>query len=102
VPRLGVMVGLQTNVDGALRAELAWYDEAIEVCQLGKPKGQENQPATPVFLLKDGDQLSMVVPATAGVRLFSHLALAGGSIDRVAPYEVLERGVDFVRYAVKR
>jgi hypothetical protein len=43
-----------------------------------------------------------IVPATAGIRLFSHLALEGGSLDRVAPYEVLERGVDFVRYAVKR
>jgi hypothetical protein len=102
VPRLGVMLGLQTTAGGALGAELAWYDEAIEVCQLGKPKGQETQPTIPAFLLQDGDQLSMIVPATAGVRLFSHLALAGGSIDRVAPYEVLERGVDFVRYAVKR
>lgn len=102
VPRLGVMVGLQTKADGALRADLAWYDEAIEVCRLGKPKGQEQQPSVPAFLLQDGDQLSMIVPATAGIRLFSSLALEGGSIDSVAPIEVLERGVDFVRYAVKR
>ena len=102
VPRLGVMVGLQTNAGGALCADLAWYEEAVEVCWLGKPKGQEQQPTIPAFLLQDGDQLSMIVPATAGIRLFSSLALEGGSLDGVAPTEVLDRGVDFVRYAVKR
>src|SRR5574343_507991 len=65
VPRLGVMLGLQTNAGGALCADLAWYEEAIEACQLAKPKGQEQQPAIPAFLLQDGNQLSMIVPATA-------------------------------------
>ena len=102
VPRLGVMVGLQTTAGDALSSDLLWYEEAIEACRLAKPKGLEQQPTIPAFLLQDGDQLSMIVPATAGIRLFSSLALDGGSIDSVAPTEVLDRGVDFVRYAVKR
>ena len=102
LPRLGVMGGLQIKEDGALSAELAWYDEAVEVCRLARPKGREQQPATPVFLLHEGQSLSMIVPATAGVRLFSTVALDGCAQGNVAPTEVLERGVDFVRYAVKR
>lgn len=102
VPRLGVMLGLQTNAGGALSGDLVWYDEAIEAARLAKPKGQEKHlPSTPAFLLRDGEMLSMIVPATAGIRLFSNVALEGGSIGNVAPTEVLERGVDFVRYAVK-
>ena len=96
------MLGLQTNASGALCANLAWYDEAIEACLLAKPKGLEKQPSTPAFLLQDGEQLSLIVPATAGIRLFASLALEGSSLDGVAPTEVLDRGVDFVRYAVKR
>jgi hypothetical protein len=102
VPRLGVMGGLQNKADGALSAELVWYDESIEVCRLARPKGREQQPATPAFLLHDGQALSMIVPATAGIRLFSQVALEGCTVDNLAATEVLERGVDFVRYAIKR
>lgn len=102
LPRLGVMGGLQIKADGALSAELTWYDEAVEVCRMARPAGREQQPATPVFLLHDGPAMSMIVPATAGVRLFSKVALDGCAHGHVAPTEVLERGVDFVRYAVKR
>lgn len=102
VPQLGVMCGLQNKADGSLSAELAWYDEAVEVSRLARPKGREQQPATPAFLLHDGQALSMIVPATAGIRLFSNVALEGSTVGNVAPTEVLDRGVDFVRYVVKR
>ena len=88
----------ERKLDGSVTT----LDEAIEAARLAKPKGQEKHlPSTPAFLLRDGEMLSMIVPATAGIRLFSNVALEGGSIGNVAPTEVLERGVDFVRYAVK-
>lgn len=102
-PGLGVMIGLQSNPGGALTADLQWYDERIEAGRLARTGPQDlRQAVTPVFLLHDGETLSMIVPATAGIRLFNALGLDGTAIGNVAPTEVLERGVDFVRYAVKK
>ena len=53
--------------------------------------------------MHDGEQYSLLVPANAAVRLNSVLGFqstAGTPQSRLLPSEVLERGIDFVRYAV--
>lgn len=102
-PRLGIMVGLQSIPGNALAARLAWYDEQIEVGRLARQLPQERHlPVVPAFLLHDGATCSLLVPSSAAIRLDSGLSLEGTSIGHVRPTEVLERGIDFVRYAVDK
>ncbi len=101
-PRLGVMVGLQSISGGALAADLCWYDERIEAGRLARAPQDHHLPVTPVFLLHDGETCMLVAPSIAGIRLNSSLTLEGASVRQVIPTEVLERGVDFVRYAVNK
>ena len=98
---LGVLEGLHTSASGSLTADLKWYEGPIEAGRLmGTSAQQSKQPITPGFLMHDGDQYSLLVPATAGVRLNVVLGFQASSLSRLLPTEVLERGVDFVRYAV--
>lgn len=100
-PRLGVMLGLQSIPGNALAAYLRWYDERIETGRLRRPAAPgQAAPAIPVFLLHDGDDYSLIVPINAGIRLNAGITLEGVTLGHVLPTEVLERGVDFVRYAV--
>ncbi|MBS1141352.1 MAG: hypothetical protein H6R13_2805 [Proteobacteria bacterium] len=102
-PRLGVMIGLQSLATGALAANLKWYDEQIEAGRLGRAALQDKHTqATPAFLLRDGTHYSLIVPSTAGLRLKIGITLEGSAVSHLVPTEVLERGVDFVRYAVTR
>ena len=101
-PRLGVMIGLQSIAGGALAADLVWYDERIEAGRLTRPAQDRHLPVTPIFLLHDSDTCSLIAPSIAGVRLDVGLTLEGTSVNHVVPTEVLERGVDFVRYAVNK
>ncbi len=102
-PRLGVMIGLQSIPGGALAADLQWYEERIEPARLARPvaPGQTNA-VIPVFLLHDGDACSLIVPSVAGIRLDTGVTLEGASVNHLMPTEVLERGVDFVRYAITK
>ncbi len=102
VPRLGTMVGLQSVDGGALAADLIWYDENVEAGRLANLPQDWHLPAIPVFLLHDGENCTLIAPAVAPIRLKARLALEGSSIVEVLPTEVLERGVDFVRYAVDK
>lgn len=102
-PRLGVMIGLQSIQGGALAADIRWYDERIEAGRLARPVPQDRQmPVTPVFLLHDGDTCTLIVPASAALRLETGQSLEGTSVKHIRPTEVLERGVDFVRYAIDK
>jgi hypothetical protein len=102
-PRLGVMISLQSIPGGALAADLEWYDERIEAGRLARPAPLDRQmPVTPVFMLHDGDTCTLIVPATAALRLETWQSLEGLSVNHIRPTEVLERGVDFVRYAVNK
>lgn len=101
-PRLGVMLGLQSIPGDALAADLEWYDERIEACRLARPPQDRHLPVIPVFLLHDGNTCTLIVPPSAGVRLDHGLALEGTTVSHVLPTEVLERGIDFVRYAVNK
>lgn len=100
-PILGVMLGLQTSTEGALTADLKWYPEPIEAGRLVRSAAQERtQPIVAGFLMHDGDQYSLLVPSHAALRLEVGLSFQGASLSHLLPTEVLERGVDFVRYAV--
>ncbi|MBS1140021.1 MAG: hypothetical protein H6R13_1474 [Proteobacteria bacterium] len=102
-PRLGVMVGLQSIPGGALAADLRWYTMRVEAGRLARQTvpGQA-APVVPVFLLHEGKECSLIVPSTAGIRLETGVTLEGTSVGHVMPTEVLERGIDFVRYAVNK
>jgi len=103
-PRLGVLYSLKALSSGALSAELKWYPEPVEAGRLVRSAPQErNQALMPGFLMHDAGQYSLLVPANAAVRLnigLSFQSVAGTPLSHLLPTEVLERGVDFVRYAV--
>lgn len=100
-PRLGVLLGLQATATAALSASLKWYADPVEAGRLVRTPAQErNQPVTPAFLMHEGEQYSLLVPANAAVRLDIGLSFQGAALAHLLPTEVLERGVDFVRYAV--
>ena len=95
-PRLGVMRGLHTNTAGDLTAQLDWYEPAVETGWL-----KQHEAKTPVFLLRSAQSITLVFPASAGVRLGTGIALEGASLKHLVPVEALERGVDFVCYACR-
>ncbi|WP_150428257.1 hypothetical protein [Dechloromonas sp. CZR5] len=103
-PCLGVLYSLQSLASGALSAELSWFPEPIEAGRLVRSSAQERTLAlTPAFLMHDGERYSLLVPANATVRLNIGLGFqssAGTPPSHLLPTEVLERGIDFVRYAV--
>lgn len=103
-PCLGVLYALQTLASGALSAELTWFPEPVEAGRLVRSRAQERtQALTPAFLMHDGEQYSLLVPANAAVRLnigLSFQSTTGTPLSHLLPTEVLERGIDFVRYAV--
>ena len=99
--KLGVLHGLRADSDGQISAEPVWYEERIEAgCLARKITEPKDGPRTPALLLRDGSALSLIVPANATIRLDVAISLEGLSISFATPSEVLERGVDFVRYAV--
>lgn len=101
-PRLGVLFGLQVTAGDVLTGGLHWYPEAIEAGWLKRADPLESKgPRTPVFVLRDGEDLSLVLPASAGARLGVGVAIEGAAIAHLLPQEVLERGIDFVRYACR-
>lgn len=102
-PRLGVLFGLQMTAANALTAGLHWYEEAVEAGSLKRQTAHEQRaPRIPVFLLRNDEEISLIVPASAAVRLGAGLALDDVSLEHLVPTEVLERGVDYVRYACRR
>lgn len=99
--RLGVMLGLRAGSDGALTAELSWFEERIETGMLARRTTEAPDALrTAAFLLHDGARLSLLLPANTVVRLDVPLPLEGLSVGSVVPTLVEERGVDFVRYEV--
>lgn len=96
-PALGVMQGLHCDAEGALRGSVRWYPGRIRAAAFQPPSGGTQRAAA--FLIDDGRQVSLLVPASAGARIDSLLLLE----DETAPRrlgEVVERGADFVRYAI--
>ena len=96
------MSSLQSAADGALAAQLSWYDEGVEAGNLKRfaPKGTK-LVRVPAFLLRHGEGQSLIVPADAGVRLGIALELTDLSVEELIPAEVVERGTDFVLLACR-
>lgn len=100
--RLGVLFGLQVTAGDVLTGGLHWYPENVEAGWLRRTDPLESDaPRTAVFLIREDDELSLILPANVGARLGVGIAIDGTSVTHLQPREVLERGVDFVRYACR-
>ena len=100
VVRLGILQSLQSGPSGELSARLKWFPEKLEAGKLKRsPQQDPRHPAIPVFVLHDKDGLSVLVPVNAGTRMGSGLALESTSVEHLLPTRIIERGVDFIRYA---
>lgn len=97
-PRLGVLSRLLCDAQGGLTARLSWFEQAVAACIIEAPPGQAGGPRLAALLLENGDGLTLILPVNAGVRLNAPLRLQGARLGQVVPLEVIERGVDFVRY----
>ena len=100
--RLGVLRALLGDAGGSLSGTLDWYAGKIEACRL-KPLGPREQkmPRVAAFLLHDAGQVSLLIPSAAPIRPGIGLALEGGTLEHLVPIEVIERGIDFVRYSCR-
>ncbi|UCV11505.1 hypothetical protein KI614_15410 [Dechloromonas denitrificans] len=98
--RLGILQALQTGPGGHLSARLKWFAEQVEAGKLKRtPQHDPRQPSIPVFILRDEKTLSALLPISAGARLGVGLVLESTSVEHLLPTSVIERGVDFIRYA---
>ncbi|MDP3637126.1 MAG: hypothetical protein U0989_15845 [Azonexus sp.] len=95
-PQLGVMLGLQSTAAGTLAANLLWFEGIIETGWM-----KQGEARMPAFLLRDAAELSLIVPAGAGLRINQPCTLEDSPIKHLLPTEVLERGMDFVLYACR-
>jgi hypothetical protein len=101
-PQLGVLFGLQVTAGDVLTGGLHWYEGRVEAGWLKRGELREQRaPRIPVFLVHDDKALSLILPASIGARLGVGITIDGTSVEHLQPREVLERGVDFVRYACK-
>lgn len=100
-PRLGVISSLQTRPDNALQATLDWYDGRVEarfVRQSGMPG--EAPVRIPVFLIHGDKEKSLLVPPQVRAATGKQLTLEGSLTTTLTLGDVVERGVDFLRYAI--
>lgn len=101
-PKLGILRGLRATADGTLKAHLDWYGGSVQACYLKQLGLREHKQARiAVFLLRDNGQISLVLPNNAPIRPGSGLALDGSSVEHMVPLEVIDRGIDFVRYSCR-
>jgi hypothetical protein len=98
--RLGVLTGLQVMLDGRLQARVQWYQQRVEAAWFRLDTMGAKVPKVPALVLGASEGVSVVLPATAGAKLGSRLSLEDSTIKLMALGAVLERGSDFVRYAV--
>jgi hypothetical protein len=96
------MSSLQCDADGALSAQLSWYDDGVEAGNLKRfaPKGNK-LVRVPAFLLKHSAGHSLILPADTGARLGIALELTDLSVEELIPAEVIEQGTNFVHLACK-
>ncbi|MFZ2266444.1 MAG: hypothetical protein WAV95_02590 [Azonexus sp.] len=101
-PQLGVLHALLGDASGTLTAKLEWYSGTVEACRLQQPGLRDTKLArVAVFLLNQDGQMSLVLPNNAPIRPGIGLALEGSTMHHLVPTEVVERGIDFVRYACR-
>ncbi len=99
-PRLGIIGSLQVRPDNALQASLDWYDGRIEARFVRQSTMPGEAPARiPVFLIHGERDKSLVVPPQVRATPGKAITLEGSLTTTLTLGEVVERGVDFVRYA---
>lgn len=101
-PQLGVLRALLSDAAGTLKGSLDWYGGTIEAYRLQQPGLRDiKQARVAVFLLSQGGQSSLLLPGNTPIRPGIGLVLEGDVVRHLVPTEVLERGIDFVRYACR-
>lgn len=101
-PRLGVMRGIRQSLDGTLKAKLQWHTERVEAGFLVPPERKEadNSTRQPAFVLHDGDRPAIILPSSIASASGKTIKFEGNSPRQLLLGEVIERGIDFVRYAI--
>lgn len=101
-PRLGVLRALLCDGEATLKGRIDWYGGTVEAYRLQQQGLREQKlPRVAVFLLREATQMSLILPSNAPIRPGIGLALEGHLIQHLVPTEVIERGIDFVRYACR-
>ncbi len=95
---LGVLEGLREARDGSLSASLRWFDEPLEAVRLLRP-GATREPVA-AFVFGSGEHCTLLAPSSAGLRLEQTVRIEGRAAGSLVLQSVIERGSDFVRYAV--
>lgn len=92
-PRLGLLCGLRSDAQGTLSARLQWFTGTIAASSFTLEARRH-----PAFVLQD-ESPSLIAPASAALRPQQTLTL--GESACVELLSILERGADFVRYALR-
>lgn len=100
-PRLGILRGLRQNPQGTISGDLDWCGDRVEPGYIASKPGAADTTRTPVFLVRQGDSLSLIAPADAQIRLNESIFPTDLSLGRIAIDAIIERGVDFTHYNVK-
>ena len=98
-PQMGIMTGLHTDAAGQLSARLLWLQEKVFAGRLHLPDEPESA-CLPGFLISEGEHFGLIAPPNASLRPGRIVELSYRQTRQLKLGEVLERGVDFVRYAV--
>lgn len=100
-PRLGCLSGLEMLDDGSLRASVQWFPGLPSALALARSPQEVRTPRQAVFLLQQDDLRQIILPPTLALRSGQAVALDDQTLGLVFPVELLERGCDFVRYALR-
>lgn len=98
-PQMGILTGLHTDSAGQLAARLQWIQEKIFAGRLQIPEVPE-AARLPGFLISEGEHFTLIAPPSTAFRPGITVELSYRQTRQLKLGEVVERGVDFVRYAV--
>lgn len=95
---LGVLSRLCVAADGGLQGSLQIFPGTVSCGLLPVPQPNVK---IPLFLILDGDALSVVLPASVQVRAGAEISASQVQGHRIRLLEILERGADFVRFSAQ-
>lgn len=101
--RLGVLGALQLRADRGLQASLDWYDGQIHARFVRQARAPGETPTRyPVFLMQLEKERFLLLPPQLRITPGDTLTIEGGAPVSAKLGEVIERGADFVRYAIQQ
>ncbi len=100
-PRLGILRGLRQNPQGTISGDLNWYGDRVEPGYISSKPGVSDPTRTPVFLVRQGEHMSLIAPTDALIRLNESIFPTDLSLGRITVDAIIERGVDFTHYNIK-